>query len=245
MTGNGGADRVLGLETATRVCSVAVVESGRIVAEQMWDAGMQHAERLLPMASDLLAHLGWRTEDLDGVGVGAGPGSFTGVRIGMATAKGLCLGADLPLVCVPTLAALAYPVGFAGMPVCAMLDARRDEVYAAVYAFEGDVPEALVPDRVLPLADLLPQLPRPVLLVGEGAQVYRGRIQDALGPDARFLPPPCNRPGAGAVALLGAGLLARGEAVDLELAEPTYLRRSQAERVRDVRLTKGKPEARS
>lgn len=233
-------ERVLGLETSTRVCSVAVSVSGRVVAEQTWDSGLQHAERLLPMAQDMLHQLNLQTRELTGVAVGAGPGSFTGVRIGLATAKGLCLGSGLPLASVPTLAALAYPVWGCGVPVCALLDARRQEVYAGVYEFEGLRPVAVLADQAVVLTDLLPHLPRPVLLVGEGACLHQRMLEDALGDDARFPAGGLIGPGAGAVALIGAEMVRRGNTCDLAATEPTYLRRSQAERVRESRLERAR-----
>ncbi len=228
--------RVLGIETSTPVCSVALVDSERVVAEYTLDVGVGHAERLLPMVRRILEDAGLQVSDLDGVAVAAGPGSFTGLRIGMSAAKGLCLASDLSLLAVPTLEGLALPMVSAGLPVCSMLDARRGEVYAGVYGLDGERLVSLVADDALPVEGLLPRLPRPVRFVGEGAVVYRERILDALGEEARFVPGASNHPGAASVALLGEIRLAAGEVADLASAEPNYLRRSQAERVREERL---------
>ena len=137
---------------------------------------------------------------------------------------------------VPTLAALAYPAEGCGIPVCALLDARRQEVYAGVYEFEGTRPIPVLADRAVPIEDLLPDLPRPVLLVGDGAQLHRGLLLEALGENARFSPAVLCRPSAGAVALIGSGMIRRGETCDPAVVEPTYLRRTQAERAREARL---------
>jgi tRNA threonylcarbamoyladenosine biosynthesis protein TsaB len=228
--------RVLGIETATPVCSVALADSDRVVAEYTLDVGVQHARRVLPMVQRVLEDAGMGPSDLDGVGVSAGPGSFTGLRIGMSSAKGLCLASGLSLLSVPTLEALALRVAVGGMATCSMLDARRGEVYAGVYQLDGKRLACLVPDAVLGVGDLLGRLSRPVLFVGEGAVVYRDRILDVLEGEAHFVSGALNRPGAASVALLGIRRLMAGEVEDLSKAEPSYLRRSQAEWVREERL---------
>ena len=224
--------RVLGIETSTPACGVALADSGRAIAEYTLDAGVHHAERLSLMIRRVLEDTGFALSDLGGVAVAAGPGSFTGLRIGMGTAKGICLACGLPLLAVPTLEGLALRAAFSGLPVCAMLDARRGEVYAGVYHLEGERPIALARDAAVCVGDLLPRLPRPLLFVGAGA--YRGQIREALGGDAHFAPDAFSRPAAAAVALLGAFRLKEGRVEDLFEAEPTYLRRAQAERLREA-----------
>ncbi len=229
--------RVLGIETSTSVCSVALVDAARVVAECTLDLGVHHSERLLPMVARLLEETGSELADLDGIAVGAGPGSFTGLRIGMGTAKGLCVGLGVPLVAVSTLEGLALNA-VAGTPVCATLDARRGDVYAGVYRFDGRGRETLVPDRACPVADLIPLLPRPIVFVGSGTGTYREEILRVLEGAARFVEGPQNRPQAASVALLGASTLEDGVQDDVREAEPNYVRRSQAERVRDERLVR-------
>jgi tRNA threonylcarbamoyladenosine biosynthesis protein TsaB len=229
--------QVLGIETSTSVCGVAVVDAGRVVADCSPDMGVHHAARLLPTVARVLEETGLEVADLDGIAVSAGPGSFTGLRIGMGTAKGLCVGSGVPLVSVSTLEALALNAAPAGVtPVCATLDARRGEVYAGVYRFESCGRETLVADDAWPVADLIPKLPRPVVFVGTGIESHRGKILRALEGAARFVEGPLNRPRAASVALLGASMLGEGVRDDVREAEPNYLRRSQAERVRDERL---------
>ena len=225
--------RVLGIETSTSVCSVALVDAGRVVADCSLDLGVHHSERLLPMVARLLEETGFELADLHGIAVAAGPGSFTGLRIGMGTAKGLCVGSGVPLLAVSTLEGLALNAVGGGTPVCATLDARRGEVYAGVYRFEGCRRETLIPDGAWPVADLIPALPRPVVFVGTGTEPHRGEIHRALEGAARFAEGPQNRPQAASVALLGASMLADGVQDDVREAEPNYVRRSQAERVRD------------
>ncbi len=227
---------ILGIETSTRVCSVALVDSGQVAVEVTLNIGVHHAERLVPMVSDVLEQAGEALADLSGVAVASGPGSFTGLRIGMSTAKGLCAGADLPLVAVPTLMALAYQTASQSMPVCPMLDARRGQVYAGLYRRQGEQVVRLAPDAVTGVADLTRRLPNPVLLVGEGTEAYRDEITACRGDAAQFAPGILGLPRAGSVALLGARRVAAGDVDDLSDAEPQYLRRSQTERVREEHL---------
>ncbi len=219
---------VLGIETSTPVCSVGLVDDDRVLASFSQNTGLRHAERTMAMADRAMADAGVEFADLDGVAVGSGPGSFTGLRIGMAGAKGLCLALDLPLLAVPTLKGLAAQVVMEGMPVCAMLDARRGNIYAGVYSLDGGCLVARYPDAATPLEELIPKLPEPVLIVGEGGVTYRDRIQAYMGKDARFAPASTHPSGA-SVALLGVESLRAGNAVDATTAEPEYHRLSQAE----------------
>ncbi len=219
---------VLGIETSTPVCSVGLVDEDRILTCYSQNTGLRHAERTIAMAERAVQDAGIAAADLHGVAVGSGPGSFTGLRIGMAAAKGLCFALDLPLLTVSTLKGLAARVIFERMPVCAMLDARRGDVYAGVYSLDDGALTARLPDSALPLEDLIPKLPKPVLIVGEGGSKYRNRIQAHLGEDAGFAPA-SNHPCGASVALLGVEALRHGNAVDLATAEPEYHRRSQAE----------------
>ncbi len=229
--------KILGIETSTAVCSVALACDARVIVEYTLELGSHHSERLQPMIEMVLREANLSVVDLDGVAVAAGPGSFTGLRIGMGLAKGLCRGADLVFVCVSTLAAMAFGAGVEGMPVCPMLDARRGDVYAGVYDLVGGDPISRIPDRADAVSNWVTRLPRPVTVVGDGAQAYRDVVVGALGRDAYFVNAALGRPTAGAVALLGQARCERGEVDDMEIAEPFYLRRTQAERVREARLT--------
>ncbi|MDE2998838.1 MAG: tRNA (adenosine(37)-N6)-threonylcarbamoyltransferase complex dimerization subunit type 1 TsaB [Gemmatimonadota bacterium] len=219
---------VLGIETSTPVCSVGLVDEERVLTRYSQNTGLRHAERTIAMAERAIQDAGLAIADLHGIAVGSGPGSFTGLRIGMAAAKGLCFALNIPLLTVSTLKGLAARVVFERMPVCAILDARRGEVYAGVYRLDGGAMTALLPDAALPVEDLMPKLPKPVLFVGEGGWTYRSQIEACLGENAGFAPESSHPCGA-SVALLGVEALRDGNAVDLATAEPEYHRRSQAE----------------
>ena len=229
---------ILGIETSTPVCGVALVEDGTVCAHYTLDLGIHHSEHLFLMIQRVLADRQVALTDLDGIAIASGPGSFTGLRIGMASAKSLCLSAQVPLIGVSTLAGMAFSVGGEGVPVCAMLDARRDQVYAGVYEFSEGVATAAVQDCAGAIEDVLDRLPQSVLLVGDGAWLHRDIIRDHLGTDAVFVNPHLGRPNAGAIALLGRYLAEKEQFVDIDTFEPQYLRASQAEQVREARLAK-------
>ena len=224
--------KILGIETSTPVCSVAIACAGRVLVEYTLELGAHHSERLQPMIELALREADLRVGDLDGVGVAAGPGSFTGLRIGMGMAKGLCRGGHLKLACVPTLAGMAFGAGVAGVPVCPMIDARRGDVYAGVYDLVGGMPVSRIVARADAVSNWAMALPRPAMVVGDGAWAYREVIEDAMGREAYFVNAALGRPSAGAIALLGQARCERGAGDEVVLAEPVYLRRTQAERLR-------------
>jgi tRNA threonylcarbamoyladenosine biosynthesis protein TsaB len=219
--------RLLGMDTSTRAGSLAAVEGGRVVGSVEVSSTLDHSLRLVPAADFLLSRLGWRVTDLDGIAVTVGPGSFTGLRVGIATALGLGRASGRGVVGVGTLPALARAAGVPppGTWVCACLDAGRGEVYAAAFAAEvdGSYPQAVpwvTPPEQLP--DLLAG--RRVRFVGDGAERYGELLRTRFGPDALA--------GAGPwflarhAALLGEQILASGR--PLAAVEPLYLRASDA-----------------
>ena len=130
--------RVLAVETSTLAGGVALVDGDRLVAEYVLDVSVTHSERLLATVDRVLADARWTPRDLEGLAVSIGPGSFTGLRIGVSTVKGLALALGLPVAAVPTLDAMAAAVPWTALPVCPVLDARRGEVYASLYRRDGD-----------------------------------------------------------------------------------------------------------
>ena len=186
----------------------------------------RHTTRLLALARTLLDRAGLAFADLDLIAVGTGPGSFTGLRIGLALAKGLAFAGGLPVVGVPTLEALAWVVDAEpGATVCAALDARKREVYAALFALEAGGPRRLTPDLALAPEALAARLPRPCTIVGDAGEVY-GAV---LGAHARLLPFATHHPRGGVIARLGAARLAAGEAANVGTLEPVYVRPPDAE----------------
>jgi tRNA threonylcarbamoyladenosine biosynthesis protein TsaB len=219
--------RVLAVETSTLAGGVALVHGERLVAEYLLDVSVTHSERLLATIDRLLADAGWRPGDLEGLAVAIGPGSFTGLRVGISTVKGLALALGVPVAAVPTLDAMAATMPWAALAVCPVLHARRNEVYAAFYRWDGEGARreseylALSPDA------LSARLAEPTLLIGDGADAVQS-------PHARRPPPPRRVPSPACVAVLGRARLALGETVSAAGLMPLYLRSSEAELRRRV-----------
>ncbi len=227
--GSGGG-LLLALETATRVLGVALMRGERIVAELAVEGPRVHSERVLPAIDRVLAEAGVGLGDLDALAVSAGPGSFTGLRVGIATVKGLAFGRDLPVVPVPTLGALRRAAAGAPGPVACLLDARRGEVYAGCWSGAGEEAAVVVEESVFApeaLAACLP--PGTTLVAGEDAAAGAAAVVEAGQGAVSWLDDREVPVRAGWVAELGAVGLAAGAAVAPEALLPRYVRRAEAE----------------
>ncbi|NQS75669.1 MAG: tRNA (adenosine(37)-N6)-threonylcarbamoyltransferase complex dimerization subunit type 1 TsaB [Peptococcaceae bacterium] len=222
---------VLGIESATPVAAVAVAGDGVILAERMVFNKRTHSVNLLPMIKAVLEESGVGKKGLGGIAVSGGPGSFTGLRIGMSTAKGLAQALDLPVTGISTLTSLAYPLAGRGSFVCPVLNARKNEVYTAVYDNKNTLsrlagPLAVPPDE---LVGMLLELKGPVLFAGDGVSQYRQLLADGLGKQALFAPAMSNFPRGAAVAELGLAAFKADRGMAPAGLRPEYIRPSQAE----------------
>lgn len=220
--------KLLAIDTSTSTCSVAVTVGDRLVAELLVNISGQQSSRIIEGVDAVLRHARMSVEELDGFGVALGPGSFTGVRIGVATVKGLALSYGKPVAGFSSLAMLAMNVPFPVVPVCPMFDARKKEVYAAIYQWQ-DVPVPLLPDCVMPPSLFLEKVTGPAIFIGDGAVAYRDLILDRFGQDALFPPFPCHQPSAARGAFLARQALLNGDAIPLHALAPIYIRPSEAE----------------
>ena len=219
----------LAFESSAKAASVAIVRDGRLVAQYFQDSGLTHSRTLMKMAQDMLQNCELSVADLTNIAVSHGPGSFTGVRIGLAAAKGLALGADLPIRAVSTLRAAVSVCQDEGVMFCPAMDARRNEVYNALFELRDGVMTRLCDDRALPatlLAEEAKAASKPFMLIGDGAQLCYD-VFTAESVPARLAPPIMRLQCAFGVAL------AALEVPDSPAAEvvPNYLRVSQAERM--------------
>lgn len=226
------APLLLAIETATRVCSVALARGGEVLRVHANSDARLHSERLLPMIDALLGEAGVKLAEVEAFAISIGPGSFTGLRIGLATVKAFALADGRPVAAVSTLAALcagAEDARAAAGPVAALLDARRGAYYAACVSRAGLARGDVLADCVLTPRDLSTKLPNGArVVVGEGA--HEGAEQlTALRPDLALLALPDLGASAASVARLGAQLLAEGAARDAAELVPFYLRRAEAE----------------
>jgi tRNA threonylcarbamoyladenosine biosynthesis protein TsaB len=218
--------RALGVDTATGIASVGLVTNDTTVVRQRPVAG-NHARSLLPLVDEVLAAAGVDLRSVDLLAVSIGPGSFTGLRIGLAVVKGLALASGTAVIGVPTLRAYAHALGPRPGTVWPVLDARKGEVYAAGYRWQGDALEEIAAPAVLSPSALEALVQMPGTLVGDGVDAYGDRWSAIAGVTCLRL---AESPPSGAViASLGIALMAAGGAADLTDLEPRYCRRSEAE----------------
>ena len=229
--------KLLALDSSGLTASVAYTEDSILRAEYTVDYKKTHSQTLLPMLDEITSMVGFDPADADAIAVSCGPGSFTGLRIGSSTAKGICLALGKPLIEVPTLAALAYNLFGASGLICPIMDARRSQVYNGLYCFKGSELVTLKDQRALSVEDLAFELnsmnPDQVILLGDGVQVYRERLDTMLTVPHIYAPPSCGRQRAASVASYGAVLFSQGKAIPGSQHAPLYLRKSQAERERE------------
>lgn len=228
--------RILGIDSSGMVASVALMENDIMVGEYSVNHKKTHSQTLLPMLDELMRMTEGKLEEIDAIAVAAGPGSFTGLRIGSATVKGLGLALDKPVISVPTCHALAYNLWQAKGLVCPIMDARRSQVYCGIYRFEEGKLIVVSEQEAMDIRNLvkrLNELGEPVIFTGDGVPVYRERIEELLQTSYQFAPAHLNRQRAGAVAALGARLYEEGHFETADEHKPVYLRKSQAERERE------------
>ena len=231
--------KILALDSSGLVASVAIVEDEILLAEYTVNYKKTHSQTLLPMLDEIVQMTEQDLKTIDAIAVAGGPGSFTGLRIGSATAKGLELALDRPLVSVPTVDALAYNLYGCSTDICPIMDARRNQVYTGIYRFEeGEfiTEEPQVPLAVNELADLLNRRGRAVTFLGDGVPVYQKQLAELLTVPFSFAPAHMNRQRASSVAVLGMKLIKEGKAETAAEHRPDYLRLSQAEREREEKL---------
>ena len=231
---------ILAFETSAKAASVALTQDGNLLGESYQNTGLTHSQTLMVMAEDLLKQCSKTVSDLDAVAVAEGPGSFTGVRIGVAAAKGLAWGAELPCYGVSTLEAMAVSLGIYEGYVCPCMDARRNQVYNALFYVNQGKLERLREDRAIALADLkteLEQLNAPIYLVGDGSRLTHKTLSAEI---PNLILPPEHRlhQRAVGVAILADAKAAAGESGDGAALTPNYLRLSQAERERAEKMQK-------
>ena len=231
---------ILAFETTAKAGSVALLEGGKLLAESYQNTGLTHSQTLMVMAEDMLKASGKTMADVSAVAVAEGPGSFTGVRIGVAAAKGLAWGGQIPCYGVSTLESMALTLGAYQGYVCPVMDARRNQVYNALFYVNCGQLERITEDRAIALTDLaeeLTALKEPIFLVGDGSNLTFNTLKDTI--PSLVLPPEHRmHQRASGVALAAAKKIAAGDPGDGAALTPNYLRLSQAERERAEKMQK-------
>ncbi len=234
--------KILALETSSTAASAAVIEDGYVLTRTAVNRSLTHSQTLLPMVQEMLKNAALSLSDMEAIAVAAGPGSFTGVRIGVAVVKGLAFGTDIPCVPVSTLAAMARM--WEDMPFCgeivAAMDARCQQVYTARFRCDNGTITRITSDEALPaktVCERLVAVTDPILLIGDGAKLCYDLWKDQL-PTVKLAPPAMRMQDAVGVAKEAVCVINAGGAVSAEALQPSYLRLPQAERERLARLNK-------
>lgn len=238
--------RILAIDSSGLVATVAVVEAEnhrnvKTIAEYTTNFKKTHSQTLLPMLDEIVAMTEMDLNEVDAIAVSGGPGSFTGLRIGSATAKGLGLALNKPLIHVPTVDALAYNFCYTDKLVCPIMDARRNQVYTGIYAFDGEELQVLEPQMAVGIEELAEKLisyNREVIFLGDAVPVHGKRLEEELLTTIKihFAPAHMSHQRAAAVGALAMKYLAEGKTESAAEHKPDYLRVSQAEREREERM---------
>lgn len=226
--------KILALESSAVACSVCLAEEEQLIAQSFENSGLTHSKTLLPMAEELLKNCGVALGEVDVIAVAAGPGSFTGLRIGVSAAKGLGWALDKPCAKVSTLEAMAWNLAFFPGELCCAMDARRSQVYNARFSSDGERPARLCPDRAIGLEELTAELKNggePQILVGDGAQLCYNQFMK-MGLPVRLTPPHLRHQSAWGVARAALEQARNGTLITAGELTPEYHRLSQAERER-------------
>lgn len=227
--------KILALDSSGLVASVAVTEDDNLLGEYTINYKKTHSQTLLPMLDEVAKMIELDLKTVDAIAVSAGPGSFTGLRIGSATAKGLALALDKKIVSVPTVDALAYNIWDCTDVICPLMDARRQQTYTGLYTFEDGRMQTLLPQCVVQIEEIINKvndMGKPVVFLGDGVPVFADFIAQHCKVPYQYAPAHCNKQRAASVAALGAILYGEGKAEPAAEHKPDYLRLSQAERER-------------
>ena len=228
--------KILAIDSSSLVASVAVVQDDIMIAEYTINHKKTHSQTLLPMIDEIVKMADICLEDIDAIAVSGGPGSFTGLRIGSATAKGLGLVWKKPLIHVPTVDAMAYNLYGTDKIICPIMDARRNQTYTGLYLFEKEQFNIIMPQCAVSIDELLEkinEIGKSVIFVGDGIPVFKDYINEKISVEHFYAPAHMNRQRAGAVAVLGQKYFAEGRIETAVEHQPDYLRKSQAERERE------------
>ena len=231
--------KILGIDSSGLVASAAVLVDDTVVSEFTVNNKKTHSQTLLPMIDQAVKMSGILKRDLDAVAVAAGPGSFTGLRIGSSAAKGIAYVLGKPIVSVPTLEGLAYRLAVTDGLICPLMDARRNQVYTGVYQMKEGKLTVRIPQKAADIMEIITEvnaLGEKVTFLGDGVPVQEDTIRREVQVPYVFAPSHMNRQSAAAVAALGAVYFSEGKVEDAMTHRPVYLRKSQAERERSEKL---------
>lgn len=230
--------KILAIDSSGLVATVAVLENDELTAEYTINYKKTHSETLLPMLDEIKKMIELDLESIDAIAVAKGPGSFTGLRIGSATVKGLAYALNVPVAAVPTVDALSMNMWGTNRLVCPIMDARRNQVYTGLYEFVNDEHKVVMEQTVISVEELCKKLNetgRAVIFLGDGVPVYKEIIELLLKVEYSFAPANMNRQRAASLGVLASSYIKEGKTETADEHKPEYLRLSQAERERNER----------
>ncbi len=233
---------LLAIDASGIAGSVAYIKDGKLAGEYYICDKLTHSQTIMPMLEDMKTLLSINLEEIDAVAVTSGPGSFTGLRIGVTAAKALALALDVPIVGVPTLDTMAHAMVYTEYLICPIMDARRNQVYTALYKWEEDTLKRLTEHMAVDIEEYVAGLKdreEKIIFLGDGVSVYENRIKEVLGEKAVFAPSFCNLQHASVLADVATKRYEEGQVEDPSLFVPIYLRKSQAEREKEEREQHG------
>ena len=232
--------KILSVDTSANVATVAITEDDKLICEFILNNKLTHSQTLMPIIDNVLKSADINLSCIDLIAVANGPGSFTGLRIGVSAVKGLATALDKQVVGVSTLMAMAYNLPFCDGTICPIMDARRDQVYNALYKWEDGELLQLEEPRALGILELLEDIDEKekIIFLGDGVSVHKEIIKEKLGDRAVFAPPSANMQRASALSVAAKKLFDEGKAMNSEELIPFYLRKSQEEREADERESK-------
>jgi tRNA threonylcarbamoyladenosine biosynthesis protein TsaB len=231
--------KILALDSSAMVAAVAVMEDEKLLGEYMLNHKKTHSQTLMPMVKQILGDLEMAPEDIDVFAASTGPGSFTGLRIGVTSIKAMAYALNKPVVSVPTLDAIAYNIPMSSYTVCPMMDARNSQVYTALYDWKEDSLERITEYMGIPVAQLvkiIKEAGKKVVFVGDAVQLHEGFLKNELGDDCGFAPGSLRLQRASSVAHIAYLKAVKGELENSFDMVPFYLRKSQAEREYEKKL---------
>jgi tRNA threonylcarbamoyladenosine biosynthesis protein TsaB len=224
--------KILGIDTSTKFCNLGLIENEDVLIEYTTNGlKKKHSSILVPAIKDLLKTIDLKMEEINGIAVSIGPGSFTGLRIGLCVAKGVCYARSLPLLGIPTLDAMAFPLKEIPCLICPVLESKKNEIYDVVFR-GGDSLHRVMDYKCEDIHSLLARLSslkEKIIFLGDGVKKYRDNIKEKIGKDALFIDSQINLPIATNIAFLGLNKLKKEEEDDISTLSPFYLRKSQAE----------------
>ncbi|MEA3454498.1 MAG: tRNA (adenosine(37)-N6)-threonylcarbamoyltransferase complex dimerization subunit type 1 TsaB [Candidatus Caldatribacteriota bacterium] len=224
--------KILGINTSTKFCNLGLIEDEDVLIKYTINGlKKKHSSILVPAIKDLLKTMGLKMEEINGIAISIGPGSFTGLRIGLCVAKGLCYACSLPLLGITTLDAMAFPLKEIPYLICPLLESKKDEIYDVVFR-GGDSLHRVMDYKCEDIQSLLVRLSplkEKIIFLGDGIKKYRDIIKEKIGKDALFIDSQLNLPVATSIAFLGLNKLKKGEEDDISTITPFYLRKSEAE----------------